>query len=107
MELEVGNRTDEVGSVDIFQFTVIPRVTSLRLHQMHKLIPFFFSIYEPIFAYTSSFLSQTDHCSRHLFLGSNGKLIFVLRIFALRTFVEDRIKLVNRGMAVFDYSTEN
>jgi hypothetical protein len=24
----------------------------------------YFSIYEPIFAYTSSFLSQTDYCSR-------------------------------------------
>jgi hypothetical protein len=27
----------------------------------------FFLIYEPIFAYTSSFLSQTDRCSQHLF----------------------------------------
>jgi hypothetical protein len=42
-----------------------------------------FSIYEQIFAYTSSFLSQTDRCSRRLFSGNNGKLIFVLRVFAL------------------------
>jgi hypothetical protein len=37
-----------------------------------------FSIYDPIFAYTSSFLSQTDRCYLRLFSGSNGKLIFVL-----------------------------
>jgi hypothetical protein len=47
--------------------TVIPRYTRnrfaiFRLYEMHRLICF--SIYEPIFAYTSSFLSQTDRCSR-------------------------------------------
>jgi hypothetical protein len=42
-----------------------------------------FSIYGPILDYTSSFLSQTNRCSRRLFSGSNGKLIFVLRVFAL------------------------
>jgi hypothetical protein len=59
-----------------------------------------FSIYEPIFAHTSSFLSQTDRCSRRLFSGSNGKLIFVLRVFVLRAVLEERIKLVNRGIPV-------
>jgi hypothetical protein len=32
--------------------------------------------------------------------GSNGKLIFVLRIFALRAVLEDRIKIVNRMITV-------
>jgi hypothetical protein len=59
------------------------------------------TIYEPIFAYTSSFLSQTDRCSRRLFSGSNGKIIFVLRVFALRAVLEDRMKLVNRGIPVY------
>jgi hypothetical protein len=64
-----------------------------------------FSIYEPIFAFTSPFLLQTDRCSWHLFLGSNGKLIFVLRVFALRTALEERIKLVNWGIPVFSKSS--
>jgi hypothetical protein len=62
-----------------------------------------FSIYEPIFACTSSFLSQTDRCSRRLFSGSNRKLIFVSRLFALRVVLEERIKLVNRGISVTHY----
>jgi hypothetical protein len=53
-----------------------------------------FSINEPIFACTSFFLSQTDCCSLRLFSGSNGKLIFVLRVFAERAVLEDRITLV-------------
>jgi hypothetical protein len=57
-----------------------------------------FSIYEPILANTSSFLSQTDRCFRRLFSGSNGKLIFVLRVFALREVWDDRLKLANRGI---------
>jgi hypothetical protein len=59
-----------------------------------------FSIYEQIFAYTSSFLSQTDRCSRRLFSGGNWKLIFVLRVLTLRSVLEERIKLVNRGITV-------
>jgi hypothetical protein len=59
-----------------------------------------FSIYEPIFAYTSSFLSQTDRCSRRLFSGSNGKFIYVWRVFAKRAVLEERIKLVNREIPV-------
>jgi hypothetical protein len=43
-----------------------------------------FSIYESIFAYTSSVLSQTDRCSGRHVSGSNGKLIFVFRDFALQ-----------------------
>jgi hypothetical protein len=62
-----------------------------------------FSIYKPIFACTSSFRSQTDRCSRHLFSGSDGKLIFVLRVFALQAVLEERIKLVNRGITVFTF----
>jgi hypothetical protein len=56
-----------------------------------------FSIYEPIFAYTSSFLAQTD---RLFPSGSNGKLIFVLRVFALLEVSEEQIKLINRGITV-------
>jgi hypothetical protein len=63
-----------------------------------------FSICEPFFACMSSFLSQADRCSRSLFSGSNGKLIFVLRVFALRAVLEDRIKLVNRGIPVSFHS---
>jgi hypothetical protein len=59
------------------------------------------SVYEPIFAYTSSFLSQTDRCSLS---GSNGKLIFVSRVFALRAVLDERIKLVNRGVPVLSSS---
>jgi hypothetical protein len=46
----------------------------------------------------SSFLLQTDHYSRCLFSGSNGKLIFVLRVFTVRAVLEEWIKLVNRGI---------
>jgi ABC-type phosphate/phosphonate transport system permease subunit len=59
-----------------------------------------FSIYEPIFTCMSSFLLQTDHCSQCLFSGNNGKLIFVLQVFALRAVWEERIKLLNRGIPV-------
>jgi hypothetical protein len=41
-----------------------------------------FSVYEPIFSYTRSFLSETDRCSCR-------KLIFVLRVFALRAVLEE------------------
>jgi hypothetical protein len=50
-----------------------------------------------------SFFSQTDRCSRLLFSGSNGELIFVLRVFALRGVLEERIKLVIRGIPVLPY----
>jgi hypothetical protein len=33
--------------------------------------------------------------------GSNGKLIFVLQVFALRAVLGERMKLVNRGITVF------
>jgi hypothetical protein len=95
--------------IKLHKCTVIPRYTrnlftSFRLYEMHKLIPFFFfSIYEPIFAHMSSFLSQTDRCSRRLFLGSNGKFIFVLRVFALQAVLEERMKLVNRGISVVNF----
>jgi hypothetical protein len=42
----------------------------------------------------SSFLSQTDHFQ----LGSSGKLIFVLQVFALQAVLKEWIKLVNRGI---------
>jgi hypothetical protein len=58
-----------------------------------------FSIYEPIFAYMNSFLSQTNRCSRR---EVTGNYFFVARIFALRAVLEERIKLVNRGITVFD-----
>jgi hypothetical protein len=53
---------------------------------MHKLIP----------VYRSLFPS-----------GSNGKLIFVLRVFALRAVLEKRIKHLNRGIPVFYFVTPN
>jgi hypothetical protein len=59
-----------------------------------------FSIYEPVFAYMGSFFLQTDCCSWHLFSGSNGKLILVLRVFAKWAVLEEWIKLVNRGITV-------
>jgi hypothetical protein len=56
--------------------TVIPRYTnnrftSFRSYEMHKLIP--------VFQFTSQFSNRSLFPS-----GSNGKLIFVLRVFALR-----------------------
>jgi hypothetical protein len=63
---------------------------------MHKLIPVFnlgtnFCFYELL-----------PLANRSLFpAGSNGKLIFVLRVFALRAVLEERIKLINRGITVF------
>jgi hypothetical protein len=64
-----------------------------------------FPIYEPIFANTSSFLSQTDRCFRRLFSGSSGKFVFLLRVFAVRAVLEERIKLVNWGITVQKYSS--
>jgi hypothetical protein len=65
---------------------------------MHKLIPFFnlranFPLYEVLpLANRSLFPSE-----------SNGKLIFVFQLFALRAVLEEQIKLVNRGINVFIY----
>jgi hypothetical protein len=54
-----------------------------------------FSIYEPIF------YELLPLANRSLFpSGSNGKFIFVLRVFALRAVLEERIKLVNREITV-------
>jgi hypothetical protein len=73
----------------------IPQYTSNRFMKDAQ-INTCFSIYEPIFACTSYSLSQTDHCSRCRFSGSNGKLIFVLRVFALQAVSEEeRIKFIN------------
>jgi hypothetical protein len=57
-----------------------------------------FLIYEPVSAYTSSFLSQTDRSQ--CFSGSNGKLLFILRVFASWAVLEEWIKLVNQGIPV-------
>jgi hypothetical protein len=59
----------------------------------------YFSIYDPIFM--NSFLSQTDRCSWLLFLGSTGKLIFVLWVFALQAVLEEQIEFVNWRITVF------
>jgi hypothetical protein len=59
-----------------------------------------FSICEPILVYMSSFLLQTNHFYRLLFSGSNGKLIFVLWVFALLAVLDERIKLVNWRITV-------
>jgi hypothetical protein len=82
--------------------TVIPRHTSNQftnfpLYEMHKLIPFF--------NFRANFRSYEllPLANRSLFpSGSNGKLIFVLLVFALRAVLEERIKLVNRGITVLD-----
>jgi hypothetical protein len=80
--------------------TVIPRFTSFRLHEMHKLIP--------VFKFTSQFSLMRDPSSRSPIIvvpsassREVGKLVFVLRAFALRTVLEERIKLVNRVMLVY------
>jgi hypothetical protein len=39
--------------------------------------------------------------------GSYGILIFVLRVFILRAVLEERIKLVNRGITVFATNSKN
>jgi hypothetical protein len=36
--------------------------------------------------------------------GSNGKLIFVLQVFALQAVLEEQIKLVNQGITVLPNS---
>jgi hypothetical protein len=46
----------------------------------------------------SSFLLHTDR---------NGKLIFVLRVFALRAVLEEQIKLKNQGISVQVKLTKN
>jgi hypothetical protein len=87
--------------VPSFFVTVIPRYTrnrftSFLLYEMHKLIP--------IFQFTSKFRKYEllPLANRSLFpSGSNGKLIFVLRVFALRAVFEERIKLVHWGITVF------
>jgi hypothetical protein len=63
---------------------------------MHKLIPVF------ILRANARLYELLPLASVSLFpSGSNGKLVFVLRVFALRAVLEDRIKLVNRGVPVF------
>jgi hypothetical protein len=65
---------------------------------MHNLIPVFFNLRANFRLY-----ELLPHANRSLFpSGSNGKLIFVLRVFALRAVLEERIKLVNRGITVLD-----
>jgi hypothetical protein len=86
--------------------TVIPRYTSnrftsFRLYKMHKLIL-------PVFQFSSQFSQYglLPVANRSLFpSGSNGKLIFILRIFALRALLEERIQLVNRGIPVPSYKS--
>jgi hypothetical protein len=56
-----------------------------------------FSVYEPIFAYASFFLLQTECCSWRLF----WKLIFLLQVFALQAVLKEGIKLIHRGIPVF------
>jgi hypothetical protein len=76
----------------------IPRYTSnrfasFRLYEMHKLIPVFhftsqFSLFELLPLANRSLFQR-------IFSGSNGELILVLRVFAKRAVLEERIKLVN------------
>jgi hypothetical protein len=60
-----------------------------------------FSIYEPIFA----FRAPSSHKPIVVPGASSRKLIFVLRVFVLLAVLEERIKLVNRGIAVFSFET--
>jgi hypothetical protein len=66
-----------------------------HLYKIYKLVPVFnlqanFRLYELL-----------PLANRSLFpAGSNGRLIFVLRVFVLRAVGEGRIKLVNRGITV-------
>jgi hypothetical protein len=43
----------------------------------------------------------------HLFLGSNEKLVFVLRVFTLRAVLEERIKFVNQAITVIGNGCKN
>jgi hypothetical protein len=68
---------------------------SFRLYEMHILIP--------VFQFTIQFsLIRAPSCRKPIVVpvGSNGKLISVSRVFALRAVLEERIKLVNRGITV-------
>jgi hypothetical protein len=70
------------------------RDTSFRLYEMYKLIP--------VFRFTSKFSLIRAPSSRKPIVvpgASSRKLIFVLRVFAWRAVLEERIKLVNRGIA--------
>jgi hypothetical protein len=72
------------------------RFTSFRLYEMHKLIP--------VFQFTSQFSLIRAPSSRKPIVvpgASFRKLIFVLRVFALRAVLEKRIKFVNRGITVY------
>jgi hypothetical protein len=71
--------------------------TSFSLFEMHKLIT--------VFQFTSQFLLIRAPSSRKPIVvpvGKKGKLIFILRVFALRAVLAERIKLVNRGIRVQD-----
>jgi hypothetical protein len=66
---------------------------------MHKL--------KPVSQFTSQFLLTTAPSSHKpiivpgaFFLGSNGKLIFILQVFTLKAVLEEQIKLINRGITV-------
>jgi hypothetical protein len=56
-----------------------------------------FSICEPIF----TFWASSSHKLIVVLGASSRKLIFVLRVFALRAVLEERIKLVHQGITVF------
>jgi hypothetical protein len=58
----------------------------------------------PVFQISSQFLfirAPSSHKPIVVPGASSRKLIFVLRVFALRVVLEERIKLVNRGITVF------
>jgi hypothetical protein len=58
------------------------------------------------FQFTSRLYELLPLSNRSLFpSASNGKLIFVLRVFALRAVLEGRIKLLNRGITVLVFVT--
>jgi hypothetical protein len=83
---------------EIKRYTVIPtymcnRFTSFCIYKMHKLIH--------VFQFTRQFSQIWAPSSRKPIVvpgASSQKLIFVLRVFALRAVLEEQIKLVNQGI---------
>jgi hypothetical protein len=87
--------------------TVIPQNTSnrfmsFRLYEMHILMP--------VFQFLSQFsLIRAPLSHKPIVVPgtSSRKLIFVLRVLALRAVLEERIKLINRGITVLLIYTQS
>jgi hypothetical protein len=83
--------------------TVIPRYTSIQITSFRFIRDAQINKKKLLFNLRANFFKYEllPFANRSLFSsGSNGKLIFVLRVFALRAVLEELIKLVNRGITV-------